>query len=163
MTNIAVGDMDRDGDLDLMYNASTGTTTFSWRENNGEGDFSEEHVIYSPPGDLTNIAADDLDGDDDKDIIAVFKNGAKSHLVWYGADGKGRFSSRRIMGLEDGNFTHLKTLDVDGDGDIDIVGAASGTNEVFYFENDGIGNFEKHLLIKQGIVGKFDFFSCKNQ
>ncbi|TWT97565.1 FG-GAP repeat protein [Botrimarina colliarenosi] len=38
------------------------------------------------------------------------------------------------------------TIDVDGDGDLDILSAASGSNRVAWHENDGAGNFVRHTL-----------------
>ena len=37
-------------------------------------------------------------------------------------------------------------LDIDGDGDIDMLSAASKNNEVAWYENDGLESFTEHIL-----------------
>ncbi|NQU04594.1 MAG: VCBS repeat-containing protein, partial [Calditrichaeota bacterium] len=49
--------------------------------------------------------------------------------------------------IEDyGDVLDLRSADIDGDGDIDLVGASINTADISWFENDGEQNFEKHTI-----------------
>ncbi len=66
-----LGDIDGDGDLDILTN-SVGGTILSWFENtNGNGDFSVQHVIANSGFYENTIVLKDLDGDDDMDIFSI--------------------------------------------------------------------------------------------
>ncbi len=45
----------------------------------------------------------------------------------------------------DGAFDVYAT-DIDGDGDVDVVGAANTANAVGWWENDGAQNFTEHII-----------------
>jgi len=51
--------------------------------------------------------------------------------------------------LLDGNFTRANgvvSADVDGDGDMDILGSAIDANDIAWWENDGSQTFTKHII-----------------
>jgi hypothetical protein len=45
-----------------------------------------------------------------------------------------------------GNPTSVYAADVDGDGDMDVLGAATGANDIAWYENDGSESFTKHTI-----------------
>jgi len=47
-------------------------------------------------------------------------------------------------------WVSIVAADIDGDGDIDVVGAASGANQVVWFQNDGSGGFSSRQVIAAG-------------
>jgi len=70
-----------------------------------------------------------------------FRNGiAKLHNTGY------VFSDRIVI---DGDFDEVRdvfAIDVDGDSDIDVLGAAYSANDITWWENDGSENFTKHTI-----------------
>ena len=44
-------------------------------------------------------------------------------------------------------------VDIDGDGDMDVLGAASGANEIAWYENNGSGTFSAKQLIGSSFDG----------
>jgi hypothetical protein len=49
--------------------------------------------------------------------------------------------------------------DVDGDGDIDILGTASNSNDITWWENDGSESFTKHI-IDTSFGGAYSVYAC---
>ena len=130
---ITVVDLDRDGDLDILYSngdafdyAPANSRPWhgvQWLENKGNLQF-EFHRIADLPGASSPQAADiDGDGDLDVAVVSAYNNwdapGALS-LVWLENDGRMQFSLHAIATTP----THLITLalgDLDGNGQVDLV------------------------------------------
>ncbi|RJQ44669.1 MAG: hypothetical protein C4538_09860 [Nitrospiraceae bacterium] len=158
--DIALGDLDGDGDLDIF---TTGGTAV-WI-NNGQGIFTGNGQIPEAAG--QSVALGDIDGDGDfdafvakdglKDVLQENEpqvEGSQANMVFIN-DGKGNFSdSGQRLGSEASRDVAL--ADLDGDGDIDAFVANKGTyfrivypnfvhegkgqpNSVWM--NDGNGNF----------------------
>jgi hypothetical protein len=53
--------------------------------------------------------------------------------MWYENDGKGNFT---LHTLDDKQQSYdLRSVDMDGDGDLDLLNAGRGTNNVVWYEN----------------------------
>ncbi len=135
--NVAVGDVDGDGDLDLLT-ANTGTVgTISIRFNDGAGDFRGTQLL-DVGNDLGGIAVGDVDGDGDLDLLAV---SIRNNLVSVRLnDGAGTFSGTQTVRVDTGPQSVI-VGDVDGDGDLDLLTANYDTNTVSVRLNDGTGTF----------------------
>ena len=130
---ITVADLDRDGDLDLLYSngdafdyappKGRGWNGVQWLENTGGMAFTY-HRIGDVPGASSPQAAD-IDGDGDLDIVVVsaYNDWAKPEaqsLVWFENTGGMTFTIRDLANAP----THLITLaigDLNGDGKPDLV------------------------------------------
>ena len=116
----------------------------------GGGDFGELSSNKSKIVDLsTDVAVKDINGDGFPDLVGVVAN---SYVDWYEHDGlpNPSFSRHNLISSSYGNPTSLHVADVDGDGDLDIVGAfRSSNNTLYWFENDGAisPSFTMHVAI----------------
>ncbi len=150
---VSTADIDGDGDIDVL------ATTFSsdlivWYENlDGLGNFSlTNQISINKDAPLTVFAAD-LDGDGDMDTYSSSK--FDSIIAWYeNTDGLGDFSVEHIISNQAFSTTWAFAADLDNDGDLDMLATAAGNNQsIFWYENDGFGNFGTENLIVNGLAG----------
>ena len=136
-------DIDGDGDIDVCL-LGNNEFRFSHRLwiNNGIGYFHDEiNRLPSLYSFYRYVGFADLDGDMAPDIVAVYYDGYESHPTIFINDGTGHFineSSLRLPPTE--NFCLSAALvDIDGDGDFDIVLAYY--SRLGFLINDGAGHF----------------------
>ncbi len=87
---------------------------------------------------FSNIVSADMDNDGDKDIIISQFNGSTDEISWLENDGIDLTAfPQHIISTTTQDFNALKAIDLDGDGDIDVVGTDKSTNELLWFENNG--------------------------
>ena len=143
--HVDYGDIDGDGDLDLV-SSSHGDSRIAWYENvDGEGNFSNIQELISITSEKPrNVFLVDIDGDDDNDVLAYsYLDSATDEyrLIWFENDGSGNFSEEQLIyGNLDEGFIRIDYADVDGDTDIDIMAVMSG-NLLLIFRNNGDGTF----------------------
>jgi uncharacterized protein (TIGR03437 family) len=126
--DIALGDVDGDGKLDLVISGTPQGTTI-WL-NDGSGRFTAGQNVS---GNVGAVRLADVDGDGDLDLLL----GSTGTRVWIN-DGHGRFvDSGQVLGTE--SSRSLAVGDVNGDGDVDLVQGNANGNRVFL--NDGAGHF----------------------
>ncbi|MCU0452203.1 MAG: FG-GAP-like repeat-containing protein [Bacteroidetes bacterium] len=133
---LAAGDIDRDGDADIVTaNASSNTLTVF--RNDGRGALSVANTLPQSGGPL-GIVLSDLNNDGWTDL-AVTNSSAGSVTRWLNTGG-GNFSSP--LSITVGTAPHgIAAGDIDGDGDPDLVVANSGSSSFTVLTNNGAGNF----------------------
>ncbi len=137
----ALGDVDGDGDLDLIV-GRTDEQTRLYR-NDGEGLFTDVTAGRLPAAVLTTaaVAFGDIDGDGDLDLALGNRNGA---VVLYRNDGTGTFADVSATLLPGGTFacTALAFGDLDNDGDLDLL-LANQNRQSQLLVNNGAGAFSE--------------------
>src|SRR5690606_3558372 len=104
-------------------------------------------VDLSPQEWLADIVAGDLDNDGWIDIATV--EARTNRVVWYRNDGSpftGVWTETQEVYDEDnsevGNPAGISGVDMDGDGDLDLLVTFQAGGRVDWFENDGEGEFD---------------------
>ena len=150
---LALGDLDDDGDLDLVIaNSDQSNRVYL---NDGEGNFSGTAI-----GTLVQVSRDvelrDVDGDGDLDLL-VANEGASNRLHLNG--GSGLFDDGVELGGDVDATMALVSGDLDGDGDIDLIAGNVDGPDRFYLnlgrqQGGGEGTFDggHSLLIDNGDV-----------
>lgn len=127
---VAAADLDHDGSMDFVV-ATTGSSSVVIHRNTGSFTFAAGTPISvgSPARGLRVL---DLDGDGILDIATATETGL-SVLKGTGSGGVWNGSFGPLIHVNSPWLWHIDAGDLDGDGQIDIVGASSSTSiQVFY-------------------------------
>lgn len=77
-----------------------------------------------------SLASGDLDGDGDPDLISANSTGGTLALFYQEAPGQFTPGLSPLVGAPGCVLTSVRTADLDGDGDIDLVAVDSGNTEL---------------------------------
>jgi len=146
LPTVSAFDVDGDGNTDIIA-AGFFSAQLVWLKNDGEGQFRSVELTMFLRG-AAGTCASDLDGDGDADIVAAASGMLKvvsGRLVWWENEGRGTFVEHILDASFDGAES-VCAADIDGDGDIDIVGASTSDGVIAWWENDGNGTFARHAV-----------------
>lgn len=149
VTSVSPADIDGDGDLDVAGSAIDAGSVVWWENTDGYGFTWEEHVVERDFPTVSSVAAADIDGDGDIDLLAAAKTlyGGRDVAWWENLDGSGGEWSIHLVAVDFAGARAACPFDIDGDGDIDIVGASSQLDRIVWWENTGGGlGWESHLI-----------------
>jgi len=142
---VYAADVDGDDDIDIL-GASVDDKEVTWWENiNGDGLTWSEHIVDNNADGAVIIYTADIDADGDLDILgAVYYN---NDIIWWeNIGGRGTAWERHIIDADFGNAHCVYADDLDGDGDLDILGAAFGADQIAWWQNQSSisinGDFE---------------------
>jgi hypothetical protein len=159
-------DMDGDGDLDMLLGAEDGTLYYYRRNVEYTNPFSPQIGAWNGTtkagnpmtgidlGSFASPVFNDFDNDGDEDlIIGSSYLPANKSVHYFVNDGQGNFTPGTLTGINP-NLAEVtpSLLDVDGDGDTDIViGAADGN--LYYFKRVGQTSFEEQTGANNPFTG----------
>ncbi|MEZ5988643.1 MAG: VCBS repeat-containing protein, partial [Planctomycetota bacterium] len=146
---IALADMDRDGDLDLLFGAS-------WLQTPADPtkDAFKQYTVTSFGSD-TRVRAADLDQDGDLDMVLCWSEGT-GPLIWVEAPKDPTATSSWKTHTIEGSLEKAHSLqvgDLDGDGLLDIVTAQMHTSKdkrVMYYQQAKGMTWVRHLVAVTG-------------
>jgi len=141
--SVCAGDIDGDGDNDVVVSAENGQETFWYKNIDGNGTFSMMDDVSNNRMDNYMSKLADFDNDDDLDLF-VNEN---DYIGYYeNTDGKGNY--KRTANYNTGSQVQdFLAADFDGDGDIELV-VAKPWSIWIKMNNDGSGPFGSQQLIE---------------
>ncbi len=131
VNSVDVFDVEMDGDLDIIT-CSVLNGYILWYENDGAGNFSTADTI-AENGEFGMVSLYDLDADGDKDILVtdIFQN----DIHWIENTDSGTFSGLKTIADDIPAPKHILAVDVNNDGDLDVVTSAFSGDEIYISEN----------------------------
>jgi hypothetical protein len=160
--DVALVDLDGDGDLDVASSSWVGQR-FDWFENigsPGNGEQWRRHQIAEKAGETRTIAVVDFNRDGKPDLLGTSRTGHQ--VLWFANSGKPATEPFTKNIIDDKTLApmHGHPIDMDGDGDLDVVMAfglvapvpasSPDSHQVAWYENvgkPGLGTeWKKHLI-----------------
>ncbi|MGB5741214.1 MAG: DUF4347 domain-containing protein, partial [Sedimenticolaceae bacterium] len=144
-TAVFAADLDSDGDIDLVSSSWTDDRV-AWYQNDGTGSFTEFTIATGVSG-ARHVFVADIDGDTHLDVIASdYENDT---VTWYRNNGAATptFAANTVTNTADGAWSSF-AIDMDGDGDTDILSASIWDDKIAWYENDGAPTpgFTEHVI-----------------
>lgn len=100
---------------------------------------------------FSNIEAADVDGDGDMDIV-ISQASPASKIVWLENDGGDFVNFPRIfIDTAIQSVTAIQLVDLDNDGDVDVVGVDKVADQLLWLENQNAGQTWTKYVIETGV------------
>jgi hypothetical protein len=80
-------------------------------------------------------------------------------LLLFGGYANAQFSEQQIISTDAAFARSVYAVDLDGDGDIDVLSASEHDDKIAWYENDGLGNFGIQNVITQDLSRAVDVYS----
>ncbi len=146
------GDIDGDGDNDILVASSQDPIGLEWLRNDGGGTFTLLTMHTPLTGQPDRVHLVDMDDDRDLDAVVGYGHDTAGKVAWYeqGAVVTDPWTEHLVA-----NITNPQSVDVgdlDRDGDLDIVVGehdllSPASSQLFVFENENGGNtWTPHLI-----------------
>ena len=146
-------DIDGDGDMDVLGASSDKGDIIWWENNNGAGTSWTQHMIYGNLTSVQSIYPEDIDEDGDMDVLST--SYYSPYLCWWeNNNGSGTAWTEHII---DGGFNGAECVhsaDVDGDGDMDVVGASFFNDKIAWWETSDTA--PGIIWTKHNVCNEFD-------
>ena len=146
--SISTGDLDNDGDLDIV-SASIYDNKIAWYENNGNSTFGALKIISTSGNTPRSVSIADLDNDGNLDVISALSDGNK--IVWYKNNGDDTFGNQQVISTNVDNPWYVYAADLDKDNLIDIISTSRDDNKIAWYKNNGNGIFGFQRIISTNV------------
>jgi len=135
-TSVVAGDMDNDGDTDIVAASSTDVRYY---KNNGSGVFSENTVGVKSTVNPLRLA--DIDNDGWLDVAGLVYS-ATANIYWWKNNHNDTFTEQTAVAVGGNSYSSdFDIADMDNDGDLDMI-ASGDTSHTFYLKiNSGAPNY----------------------
>lgn len=147
--DIALTDINGDNDVDILVITSQTDygTAATYENTDGMGNFEYFSTSMAGSGYLSTIAVADIDGDNYNDWVSSKSNYPSNKISWFKNDGIGNVTEHIIDDTFHSYVSSIQVVDIDNDGDVDLVGFVSLNGQIHWHENtDGLGSFIKHNI-----------------
>ncbi|KPK63613.1 hypothetical protein AMJ83_06205 [candidate division WOR_3 bacterium SM23_42] len=130
-------DINGDDNVDVLGTGFDASRVCSWLNDGGDPiSWTYELVQMSFLG-ACFVSAEDIDGDGDIDVLSSAWHG--NELAWWENGGGDPIQwTKYTIATGFSNAHEISAADMDGDEDIDVLGAAAAIDEIAWFENDGL-------------------------
>lgn len=159
-------DFDNDGDVDLFIGINSGTFRYF---RNDAGVFNEQVGATNPlngvdAGDFSTPQLVDFDKDGDLDLVAGDYYGVKLFLNNAGVFTEQLGTNNPFDAIGDPSYIAYvpKVIDIDGDGDLDLVLGAYFSTGLRYFVNDGNNVFTEETSANPFSSVSVTYMACPN-
>ena len=160
VATVYAGDLDGDGDSDVLFGVGRGDDQIGWYENVGDDGRSfatSPRILDNAADNPESVEAADIDGDGDLDVLSALEGlDTTSKVVWYENAGDRSFSGARLISDELLGPTDAHAADLDGDGDLDVLSASYFDNKIAWYENLGNGDFSEQMVLTDEAEGATD-------
>ena len=150
--SLHAADIDGDGDIDVMsVNYLSNQLSYYPNSRIGGPQPSVRHLTSaSQTRGPRNLRTGDINGDGVLDMISTSVLDGK--VAWYRGTGRGNFASQQIIhryqtGANEQGPRGLDVVDMDGDGDLDVLSTSEVGSSVCFHENTGSGSFSQPVII----------------
>ncbi|MFZ1947554.1 MAG: FG-GAP-like repeat-containing protein [bacterium] len=133
---VDVGDVDNDGDIDVVGTADVSGMVLLWVNQGGDPLTWTEQLVANPPG-AAGVDLADVDGDGRLDVVLALID-PRNKIVWkQNLGGDPIVWGTQTVESSWGNTWEMATADINADGHLDVVATKWSPGEVAWWENDG--------------------------
>ena len=145
--SVYAGDINGDGFVDAIATATFDHEVVWFQNLDGLGTFGQANLVISKAIEPQSVVAADIDEDGDMDVLSASKEDDK--IAWYeNMNGLGTEWVQNVMSSGANSARDVSTIDIDNDGDLDVLSASYNDGKIAWYENlDGLGDFSGQQLI----------------
>ncbi|QDV05325.1 FG-GAP repeat protein [Planctomycetes bacterium Poly30] len=144
VSHLHAADLDGDGDLDLLV-CDSETGRVAWLPVVGGARlFDSPQTITTDASAVEKATTGDVDGDGLRDIVVSAQD--RQQVLWFKNLGAGQFGPEQILAPNQYLSTAIELVDVDLDGDLDLL-TNSSLSGFHWYRNLGAGAFGPQIVL----------------